>query len=109
MSTSGTHDVPCNAPNCLAPKSLPGKRHDWNYHLVPLPFRLAASTLCFQAEGGKLICPFQGCNASLNRRDRATKHMRQVHSLEETVKIFDGPVGEHAARLPRQPSVDRPF
>ena len=98
MSASGTHNVTCNTANCLAPKSSPGRRHDWNYHLVPVPFKLGRSTLCFQLEGGKLVCPFQGCNTSLNRRDRATKHAR-THGLDESVKIFEGLVGKHPARL----------
>ena len=88
--------IPCDAVNCLAPNSRAGKRHDWHHHVCPTPFHLDGLALCFRFEGGRLTCPFPSCSASTNRRDRATKHMRDAHGLGEGVHIFDGPAGKSA-------------
>ncbi|KAI9568143.1 hypothetical protein HD554DRAFT_2038970 [Boletus coccyginus] len=92
---SGTQGAGCNTANCMAPRSRPGKRHDWSYHVIPVPFELGGATVCFQMKGGKLVCPFPGCSTLLNRRDRATRHIRQNHGADEMVRIFEGPVEEN--------------
>ncbi|KAG6371993.1 hypothetical protein JVT61DRAFT_9012 [Boletus reticuloceps] len=82
----------CPVPNCLAPNSAPagGRKHAWHYHVTPLPFDLAGSPACFTFKEGKLLCPFPDCSMTTNRRDRATKHVREAHNLPQDVPVFEG-------------------
>ncbi|KAG6369839.1 hypothetical protein JVT61DRAFT_13396 [Boletus reticuloceps] len=84
----------CPDPDCLAPNSVPGRKHNWNYHLMPVSFSLGGSEMCFTFEEGKLLCPFPDCLVVTNRRDRAMKHVRKVHDLPQHVLVFNGPAGE---------------
>ena len=74
--------------------------------MVPVPFQHKGVTLCLRVEGGKLRCPFQGCSITMNRRDRATEHVRKVHNVDKDVALFEpgGKCGESNA-LPRLTSM----
>lgn len=102
MPTLNQSDTPrqCPVPDCLAPGGIPGRRHAWHYHLTPVPFQLAGSKMSFTISEGKLLCPIPRCPVTTNRRDRATKHMRDAHDLPQDIHVFDGPIGTCQNRFP---------
>ena len=64
--TSTPAQSQCPVSNCLAPLGPPGKKHLWNYHITPVPFKLGTSKFSFLIKEGRLVCPVPECFVTTN-------------------------------------------
>ncbi|KAF8425824.1 hypothetical protein L210DRAFT_986547 [Boletus edulis BED1] len=104
MTPSKTHT--CESCYASFPNQTSLRRHRFNRHTLPPPFRKDGKVYQAVHNGGRLECPFDDCSKAYINRDDFQAHLRKVHSAEfEAPGDMPGP--DAGGPGPRAPSGNR--
>lgn len=78
--------MPTSHPCESCPESFPNKtslrRHRFNRHTLPSPFKKDGKVHKVVHKNGRLACPFNVCSKTYINRDDFQTHLRKAHAVE---------------------------